>query len=150
MENIENTLQADNLLTINSEIKDYLLETSKWGKLLAIVGYVGMGILLLLGLGIIVGGTIFNSISKLEFPIRVLGFIYFLLAFLYYFPVTYLYKFSYKIKQGLSSNNQLTATSGFESLKSLFKFMGIFTIVILSMYGLLLIIVLPIALFMGK
>jgi hypothetical protein len=149
MEENGNTQQIENLFQINTEIKGYLLEISKWGKFLAIVGYIGMGLLLLLGLAILIGGSIFSSFSsEVNFPIGIVGVIYFALAIAYYFPVNYLYKFSTQIKQGLNSNVQQPVTSGFENLKSLFKFMGIFTIVILSIYALIIIIAVPIAIFM--
>lgn len=147
MENIENAQPVDNQLAINDEIRGYLLETSKWGKLLAIVGYVGMGILLLIGLFFIVGLSIFSSFSGVGFPMRIMGFIYILISVLYYFPLKYLYNFSIQLKQGLNSTNQLTVTTGFENLKSLFKFMGIFTIVVLSIYALIIIIAVPIGIF---
>ena len=149
IENTENTPQAENLFAFDSEIINYLAETSKWGRFLAIVGYIGMGLLLLLGFFVMVGGSILGSVSEVDLPLGVLGFLYIVLAGLYYFPVNYLYKFSNRIKLGLNSNSQQSLTSGFENLKSLFKFTGIFTIVILSLYVLLIIIAVPMAIFLN-
>jgi len=147
MENLENTQPDENQVTINNEIKAYLLETSKWGKFLAIVGFVGMGLLLLLGIVFIIGFSIFSSVPGVGFPIRIIGFIYLLISVVYYLPLKYLYNFSIQLKQGFNSINQQKVTSGFENLKSLFKFMGIFTIVVLSIYALLIIIMVPVAIF---
>jgi len=147
MENNENSQPIENQLTINSEIKAYLLETSKWGKFLAIVGYVGMGLMLLLGILFIIGVSIFSSASDIGFPMRIMGLIYILISVAYYFPLKYLYNFSTQLKKGLNSINQQTVTSGFENLKSLFKFMGIFIIVVLSIYALLIIVMVPIGIF---
>lgn len=147
MENIENTQPVENLLTINSEIKGYLLETSKWGKFLAVIGYAGMGLLFLLGVVFIVGFSIFSSFSSVGFPMKIMGFVYILIAVSYYFPLNYLYKLSIQLKQGINSINQQTVTSGFENLKSLFKFMGILTIVVLSIYALIIIAIVPITIF---
>ncbi len=147
MENIENTQPVENLVTIDSEIKGYLLETSKWGKFLAIVGYVGMGLLLLLGVVFIAGFSVFRSISNAGLPLRIMGFVYILISLLYYFPLTYLYKFSIQLKQGFNSTDQQSVTTGFKNLKSLFKFMGIFAIVVLSIYALIIIVALPIGIF---
>lgn len=149
MEDFENKVQDENTFTSSHEINDYLLETSKWGKFLAIVGYAGMGLLFLLGVAFIVGFSIFSSFSGVGFPITIMGFAYILISVSYFFPMNYLYKFSSQVKQGLNSINQQTVTSGFENLKSLFKFMGIFTIVVLSIYALLIIAVVPIAIFSG-
>ena len=146
METIETVQQTENQLVINNEIKGYLLETSKWGKFLAIVGYVGMGFLFLMGVAFILGFSIFNSIANVGYPIWIFGFVYILIAVLYYFPVSYLYRASTQMKRGLNSADQQTVTSGFENLKSLYKFMGIFTIVVLSLYVLIIIVAVPIAL----
>ena len=150
MENMESTQNDEVLMSVNHEIKDYLLETSKWGKLLAIVGYIVIGLLILLGFGVIIGFSVFGKMARTGFPMGIFGILYFLLAVLYYFPVNYLNKFSDQMKQGLHSNDQQSVTSGFGNLKSLFKFMGIFTIVILSMYALALITVLPLTMLLHK
>jgi hypothetical protein len=150
MENMESTQSGEVLMSVNHEMKDYLLETSKWGKLLSIVGFVLIGLLLLLGLGVIIGFSAFSGIAHTGFPMGAFGIIYILIAVIYYFPVNYLNKFSGQMKQGLLSNDQQSVTSAFGNLKSLFKFMGIFTIVILSMYAVALIIVFPLTMLLHK
>lgn len=147
---METTQTSENLIVVNQEIKDFLLETSKWGKFLAITGYVGIGLLMLMGLGVTIGFTVFSSVTDLGFPIGLFGLIYVLIAVLYYFPVTYLYRFSVQIKQGLTSNDQQIVATGFGNLKSVYKFMGICTVVILSIYSLALVVVLPITLLLIK
>jgi len=57
-----------------------------------------------------------------------------------------LYRFSVQLKEALQSNDESLYVSGFQNLKSLFKFLGIFTIVILSLYALIIVIALPVAL----
>ena len=146
MENMENTQQAENPVTIDRQIKDYLTETSKWGKFLAIVGYIGVGVLILMGLAVIVASSALSSLAGITFPFGIMGIFYFLGAVLYYFPVTYMYRFSSHIKEGLVSGNQEPLTSGFKNLKSMFRFAGIITIVILSLDALALILIIPIAL----
>ena len=145
---MENILQNENELSISKEIGNYLLETSKWGKFLAIIGYIGMGLLILLALFMMFGLSHLSPFSAMPYPMGIFGFIYIIMAVIYYFPVTYLYKFSIQMKQGLLSNDSMTVSSGFQNLKSLFKFMGILTIVILSIYGLLLLILVPVMMFM--
>lgn len=150
MENFENVPQIENLLTINNEIKAYLLETSRWGKFLAIVGYIGMGLLFFLGFLIVVGFSIFNTVSSLGFPYRIMGFVYMIMAGMYFFPVRYLYNYSVLLKQGFAVSNEQAVTSGFKNLKSMFRFMGIFTIVILSLYALIIIVAVPLAIYFAS
>jgi hypothetical protein len=149
MENIETSRTPENHLHVNDQVKKYLLETAKWGKFLAIVGFVGMGLLVLLGLAFIVGFSIFNSLTKSPVPVGALGFIYIIMAVLYFFPLNYLYNFSEKIPRGIALNDELELTSSFENLKSLFKFSGILTIVLLSLYALILVIAVPLIFIMG-
>jgi hypothetical protein len=123
------------------------METAKWGKFLAIVGYVSIGILILIAIFMMIGLSTMSNLTGAEFPMGVFGFMYIIIGALYYFPVNYLYKYAVQIKKGLKSNDITTITAGFQNLKSLFKFMAIVTIVILSIYGLMLLVAVPTMLF---
>lgn len=151
MENSENIQSVVNqTLTDDSKSKTYLLEVSKWGKFLAIVGYIGIAVLAIVAIALIVVSFITSIKLDVGLSLGTFGIIYFALAILYYFPVKFLYKFSIQIKKGLESDNNQDITLGFENLKSLFKFLGILTIVILSIYALLLVIGLPIILLIAN
>jgi len=126
---------------ITPEIKGYLLETAKWGKFLSIVGFVGIGFMILGG---IFFSTIMANLGAMggeEFGAAALmgtGFmsaIYIVIALIYFFPCLYLYRFSTKIKTALNHNDEAFLTEAFKNLKSIFKFMGIFTAVILGFYA---------------
>jgi len=146
MENTDYTVQDVSPLTINQEINAYLVETAKWGKFLAIMGYIGMGLMVLLAVFVMVIGSALSEMADLPFPTGAFGLIYILIAVLYYFPVSYLHKFSDQTKQAVLMNDQGNLNSGFANLKSLFKFMGILMIVVLSIYALVLVIAIPVAL----
>ena len=140
MEN-ENQIQAEtfeNQLTISAV--GFLRESAKWCKFMAIVGFVGVGLMVLAALFILIGFSAFDSISEAtNFPFPIAGFsvLYLIIAAIYFFPIYYLYQYAVKIPAALHlKNNQLLA-DGFENLKSHHKFLGIFTLVILSLYALL-------------
>src|SRR6202008_2564349 len=99
-----------------------------------ILGYVGIGLMLLIAISVMVMGSTASLPGMGGMNMGALGMIYIVIAGFYFFPVHYLFQFSVKIKQGLNSQDQQDVTTGFENLKSLFKFMGIFMIVILSIY----------------
>lgn len=124
-------------LRITETAKSYLLEACKWGKFLAIIGFIFIGLTIIgsvIGLG---NASQFNAISSGFFVGSAL--IRILLVVLYFFPTFYLYKFSEKTKLGLTQGSQNETDEGLGFLKSLFKFIGIYTIVML---GLLLIMIL--------
>lgn len=149
MDFFENKEQDESLFFTNNEVNSYLIETSKWAKFLAIVGFIGMGILILISIFVMFGLSKFSSFSDSGISMGIIGFIYIILAAIYYFPISYLYQFSKQIKNGVNTNDKASVTSGFQNLKSLFKFMGIFTIVVLSIYGLALLIAIPTLLFIN-
>ncbi|MDX9928914.1 MAG: DUF5362 family protein [Bacteroidales bacterium] len=145
MENLTSPQASENMLVIDEANRAFLIESSKWAKFLAIVGYIGMGLLVLLGLALLFGMTIVKELTDLPFNPGIFGIIYFIIAVVYYFPITYLYNFSQKIRDGLVAGNQQTMTAGFGNLKSMFKFIGILMIVALSLYALVLLIAVPVA-----
>lgn len=148
MEEIDNQVQDENSLVINEEINEYLSETSRWANFLAIVGYVGMGLLMVIAIVMMVGLSRMGDMVGSRIPAGLMGFIYIIFAVIYYFPVSYLHKFSREMKQGLSSKDMNSVSFGFQNLKSLFKFLGIFTIVILSVYALIFLFTIPTMLFL--
>ena len=130
-------------LIITPVIKSALLETAKWTKFLAILGFIAVGILVLIGIfyGTIIsfiGSTsTFSQASSLgSFAFG--GFftiIYILIALLYFFPAKYLYNFSVKLKNAIHSSNQSMLSDAFFNLKSHYKYIGILMIILLAFYA---------------
>lgn len=129
-------------LEVNEDIRGYLNETAKWAYFLSILGFIGIGFMVLGGIGVSlytgmnqVGGT---GAYALGYSAGV-GIVYIVLALVYLFPVLYLFKFSNKMKQALKLKNNEAFKMAFLNLKSHYKFMGIFTIVVFSIYFLVII-----------
>jgi len=137
MEN-ENLSQFENQLTTSAV--GFLNESAKWSKFLAIVGFVGIGLMVLLSLFFIIGLSAFDQFTETTnypFPMSLFGVIYLVIAAVYFFPVYYLYQFAVKTKAALYTKNAQMLADGFENLKSHYKFLGVFTLIILSLYGLI-------------
>jgi hypothetical protein len=64
----------------------------------------------------------------------VMAFVYFLIAVLYFFPVYYLNKFASNAKRAFKNNDSETLTTSLEYLKSHYKYIGIMTLVVFSLY----------------
>jgi hypothetical protein len=73
-------------------------------------------------------------------PYAFLGVFYIVLALIYAVPIFYLNQFSVNLGKALNSNNDEDSTHSFSYLKSHDKFFGIFTIIIIAIYAVLLII----------
>jgi len=136
MENFETTQQPTSSLIITDEIKSFLISTAKWMKFLSILGFVGLGLMAIAGAIMMVVGASFSAFGNMGGGVGagVIGFIYLVMAALYFFPVLYLFKSGVGLQNGVQSNSQEQLTSGIENLKSHYKFIGILTIVVFSMY----------------
>lgn len=125
-------------LTLNSDAKNFLKETAKWAFFLSVIGFIGIGFLVILAL---FSSVIFGSIPQAKVVPFNLGMamtvVYLLFAVLYFFPVYYLMQFSNKMKKALASKNDETLAESFQMMKSHYKFLGVFTIITLSLYALL-------------
>ncbi|MFD1601681.1 hypothetical protein ACFSJW_16680 [Flavobacterium artemisiae] len=129
-------------LQLDHAAKDFLKETAKWAYFLSILGYVGIGFLLIFA---VFAGTLFSALgsgfggiggSSFGF---IMGFVYFAMAAIYFFPVYYLNKFASNAKRAFRDNDSEALTTSFQYLKSHYKFIGIFVLILLSLYGLILV-----------
>ena len=134
MENsLDSNLEHATGLKITEQAKSFILETAKWAKFLAIVGFVFIGLMVLGAFFMLIAGA---SLPGMGGAGAGVGILYLLMALLYFFPTYYLLIFANKIKIGLSQSIQNDVDAGFENLKSMFKFMGILMIVVLGIYAL--------------
>ncbi len=117
--------------------KAYLMETTRWTKFIAIMGFIIVGILVLAALVVMVFGSTFSSLSSDLAGIGLgigVGLIYLFFAFLYFYPVLELFKFSSCMKRGLNTGSQELVTEAFRHQKNMYKFTGILLIIIIVLY----------------
>lgn len=128
-------------LQLTEQARGFLRETAKWAKFLSILGFIAVAFMVLGALAAFAVGGGGANIGPLAAMGPIFGGILFLLlAAFYFFPVMYLYKFSSNIKNAFNNNNTQELTKGFEYLKSHYKFVGIFTVIIIAFYILAIII----------
>ncbi len=127
-------------LTIDPQSKRFLTETAKWGRFLSIIGFIVCVLIAIGGIFFAMklseGGNAFRDagLGPLASFGPAMAIVYVLFAVLYFFPCLYLFRFSNQMGVALSSDDQTTLTAAFENLKSVFKFFGILTIIVLSIY----------------
>ena len=132
----------NNGMRLNFMALQFLRESAKWSKLLAIIGFIGIGFMVLAALFV---GSIMSLIPVMNhsagagMPFGIISVVYLLLAGVYFFPVYYLYKYANDTKIAIETQNEELLTSGLGYLKSHHKFLGIMTIVVMSLYALMLI-----------
>lgn len=131
-------------LQIDHQSNSYLSEAAKWGKFLAIMGFIFCGLLIIIAL---FAGTMMASMmsgfggSSSEATASAVGggvitFVYIVFALIYFFPCLYLYNFASKMQVALRANQQESLNTSFRNLKSCFKFMGVLMIIMLAFWAL--------------
>jgi len=133
-------------LSIDPAIKSHLSETASWGRFLAIIGFIACGLLVVVGIFFVsVVGTMGARYGSYDGPSLTSAFgpaimvVYIIAAILYFFPCLFLLRFSNRMKTALAADNQADLTVAFQNLKALFRFVGVLTIIVLSLYLLALI-----------
>lgn len=131
-----------NKLKLTDEMVVLLKETAKWSYFLSIVGFIGIGLMILFGalFGVILGNMPVNPYENLDININYYGLIYIVLAIIYIFPVVHLFNFSRKLKYAIKFHDNEKLLMSFRNLKSFNKYIGILVIAIISMYILIFVI----------
>ena len=129
-------------LTLTSASKRFLKETTKWAFFLSIMGFIMIALMLVIA---IFSNTIFGMAAAMQPGVpenigMIMTITYLILGLIYFFPVYYLLQFSNKMKKALSTKNDETLAKAFEMLKSHYKFIGVFTIITISLYVLMIVV----------
>ena len=130
-------------LGIDPSSKAHLAEAARWARFLAIVGFIMCGLIVLLG---VFAGSIFSSFSgrlgsdfggasEMGGGLRaMLSVIYILGALLYFFPCLFLFRFANLMKAAIATDEQENLNKSFQNLKVMFRYVGILTIIVLTLY----------------
>ena len=109
--------------------------TRKWTMFLAILGFIGIGLLLIVGLFAGVFLSVFNTTDiPVGFPEWLLFIIILICAAIYFFPVFFLFRFSKSASNAVKSLDKLEMQKAFRNLKFYFVYLGILVIVVLAVY----------------
>ncbi len=114
-----------------------LYATAKWGKVLAVLGFVFSGFILLFGIfmqQMLESPGVAERAANVGFS----GFtvvVYAFVALVYFFPSLYLYTFSVRLQQGVQQRNRQLLYKAVNKLKILFKFLVIMLVLFLVLFG---------------
>ncbi|ABG60595.1 hypothetical protein [Cytophaga hutchinsonii] len=133
---------SESVFALTNSMKKHLTQTAKWGKFLAIVGFVGIGFILI---GAFTISMVFEKLAQMSMGqfdfniVAALTFFYLLMAILWFVPVLHMFNFSTRMLKSIPTMDIYGIEKGLSSLNSLFKFYGIFTLIILGLYALALV-----------
>ncbi|MGA2405405.1 MAG: hypothetical protein ABSF81_01470 [Bacteroidales bacterium] len=122
-------------IEIDQETLKNLNTTRKWAMFLAIIGFILLGLIIVIGL---IAGTFltaFNSGEKsLGIPESLMFVPILLLAVIYFFPVLFLFRFSKHTAHALQTLDKQELHKAIKNLKICFAYIGIMIIIVFSLY----------------
>ena len=119
-------------MIVNSGMKADLLSAAKWAKFLCIVGCIGLVLLVIAGILMFAVGSSFG-LAGTPFGAG-MGVLYLIIAAIYVYPIIKGFQFANGIKAACLSNDETQLARGFAGLKSLLKFLGILTVIVVVLY----------------
>ena len=113
-------------------IRKSLRSTWPWTRLLSVLGFIGTGLIILAGLGVIVGES-FIPVSEKAPPLVFMGIFYILASVFYLVPSIWLSKFSTAVSAFLKSGDAIELGKAIAYQKSFWKFIGILALVSIAL-----------------
>lgn len=124
-------MNENSVIELPDEIKMDLTTTAQWGKFLSILGFIIIGVIVLVAGALLFSGgpgTI-QGFSTVTFIVT-----YLIVAVIYFFPTWYLFNYSIQVKRAITEDDQDKLVRAFQNLRRLFVYFGIITIVTVVFY----------------
>ncbi len=124
---------------ISQGVLQQLAGTKPWVRFISVMMFIGAGFLLLGGLAMgLMGGAIASASKNPMFSGGMgigIAVVYVLLALFYLYPAVKLWKYATCIGNLLNSGTLIDLETALSQQRSFWKFVGVITLVILSLYG---------------
>jgi hypothetical protein len=121
------------VITVSDVGISHMLDIARWTKFLAIVAVIGMAFMVLGAISIII------MAAKLGEQMVFVGIFYILLIAIYFYPVKKAFDLASHMKNSALMTDSGELEFGLGDLRSILRYLGILTIIILAFYGLALI-----------
>ena len=142
MDNLQRPQNKVFELSVTDTVKAHLLETARWARFFAVVTIILIALgTVFLAISILAAGNILMLMEDGEgFIAIVMAFVvYIVLMLLYIYPVWSLFKFATLVKRGIAGGSQPDLEDALRHHRNVYKFVGIITIIMLVLYGMMII-----------
>lgn len=134
---VEEVGHEDEQLVVTEEIRSYIYETAKWTRFLSVVGLVFSAFLALMAFsanGLIEGmATVAPNSPLVQLGSTFLTVYFLCISLMLFYPSFLLFKYSNAANTAVLYADQENFTVAMKKMKSVFKFWGIVTIVVLAL-----------------
>ncbi len=121
-------------LEISEKSRAYLKETGNWAYFFSILGFIFIGLLFI---GSLVVSVMFSFLDNENLPAisgLTFGIVYIIFSIILFFPILYLYRFSTNMKSALENSESLNLEIAFKNIRSHYKFVGYYIIIMILIY----------------
>lgn len=128
-------------IEIEQDTLNYINTTRKWTMFFAIVGFIFLGLFIIIG---VIAGTFLSAFkvgeTGLGVPESIIYILFFALAVICFFPILFLFRFSKHTAKAVQTLSKEELHKAFKNLKAYFAYLGVLLIIGLSIYVVILII----------
>ena len=128
-------------IEIEESTLNHLNTARKWAMFLAIIGFISLGLMMIVGL---LAGTFLKTFSSGENNFGLSDSLIFipviLIAIIYFFPILFLFRFSKYISRAIRTMDKMIFNKAIKNLKFYFAYIGIVLIIVLTIYIVILIV----------
>jgi hypothetical protein len=139
---IMETNQENINIEIGKETLKNLNIIRKWAMFLAIIGFIFLGLIIVIG---IIAGTFLTAFStggtSLGIPESLMFVLFFVLVLIIYFPLHFLFRFAKHTSKAVSTLDKQDLHKAFKNLRYYFAFLGALIIIVLVVYLVALVVV---------
>jgi hypothetical protein len=133
-------------LILDDTGKTYLLETARWAKFLAVLGFVFLGFYILGGIALAFSITMTPEVGAWAKGLGATGILllYSIVVFIIVYPLYALYRYTILVKRAINSNDRMTLNEALRFHRNYYRYNGIITIVMIGLYALVFLLVISI------
>ncbi len=128
-------------IEIDQETLKHLNTTRKWAMFHAIIGFIFLGLILIIGL---LAGTFLTTFSSgvkgSGIPESLMFIPVLVIAVVYFFPILFLFRFSKHSSHAIQNLDKLEFNKAIKNLKYWFAYLGVLVIAVFSFYIVVLIV----------
>jgi amino acid transporter len=130
---MENSIE--NKMELGPEDLKNLNSTRKWTMFLSVLGFIFLGLLIIVGVATSTFLTAFKSKEvNLGVPESLMIVMFIIIAAIYFFPVLFLFRFSRNTRDAIHNHDKLKLEKAFRNLRTYFTYIGVMVIIVLSIY----------------
>lgn len=125
-------------LQVDDIAKAHLMESAKWSKFLAIISFIGSGLMFIVAF---FAGSVmdrynspYDTTGLAALGGAVVTVVYIIFAIVFLIPNIFRYKYAVKSIRAIRTNDSYTLNDSFNNLRLMNKFWGILAIIIIGLY----------------